>query len=148
MRKFILFVFIGLTSSTAFGQMFAHCWDDSGKKIDGREAKVLVNLLFSSGVPSNHRPQGDEWKVALNCQNVWVMPNYSRMYYLCSLRDATRTYSIGEVDSSAVVKILESYGFPSETNGEITRWQVKQLSCGTSYWTQSSTAQMSGGSAL
>lgn len=145
--KFALLTCVVLTSSTAFGQMFAHCWDDSGKKIDGSDAKALVNLMIRTGIPGNHRPQGDDWTVALNCQNVWVMPGYSRMYYLCSMQHSERYYSFSESDSASVVNILESHGFLSEMNGEITKWQVKQLSCGTSYWTRSMMTTSSGGSA-
>ena len=134
--QFISGVFV--LAPAAFGQTFGHCWTDTGKKIDGPEAKTLINVMMKNGVSSYQRPQGDEWNVSLICQNVWVMPRYSRMYYLCSLRDRNQMYSVGEADSAAIVKTLESHGFPSESSGEITRWQVKQLSCGTSRWTHSS----------
>lgn len=137
LRKNLLSLLLSLSILTpaAFGQSFAHCWERSGKKIDGPEAKYLVNIMIQTGVPSYHRPNGDEWNtVVLNCQNVWVMPNYSRMYYACRMQVENRIYSVGEASSAAIVKILESHQFPSETGGEITRWQVNQLSCGTSEW--------------
>lgn len=124
-----------ILTPTAFGQTFAHCWESSGKKIDGSEAKSFVNIMIQIGVPSYHRSNGEEWSTTVvNCQNVWVMPNYSRMHYACRVQLQDQIYSVGEASSAAIVKILESNHFPSETGGEITRWQVNGLSCGTSDW--------------
>ncbi len=135
-QSFLLFMLsILVLAPIASGQSFAHCWERSGKKIDGADAKSLIGIIAKSGIPDFHRPNGDEWNTdVVNCQNVWVMPNYSRMYYACKIQLQGKTYSVDEASSMQLVKILEANQFPYETGGEITRWQVNQLSCGTSEW--------------